>query len=84
MTASRNKDEPLLPLWMKDRLGQFRFPKPTPVDIGNLTLEKVCKTTRVVCMRTSECARTCQTEHGSTMYDKQRREGVTGNLGEMK
>jgi hypothetical protein len=28
MTASRTKDEPLLPLWMKDRLGQsFDFQK---------------------------------------------------------
>ena len=42
MTASGIKEEFLLPLGMKDRLGQsFEFQKPAPIDIKNSKIERV-------------------------------------------
>ena len=69
MTASRTKDEPLLHLGTKDRLGQsFDFQSrrssyKTFDARGNKTIWVA---------RMHACARTCQIEHG-TMYDRWRR-----------
>jgi hypothetical protein len=41
MTAPRTKDEPHLPLSMKNRLGESFDPKLVPIDIKHSTLERV-------------------------------------------
>jgi hypothetical protein len=54
MAASRTKGEPLLPLGMKNGLGQsFNFSKPAPIDIRHSTLDRV---RQVIHMRASASA----------------------------
>src|SRR6266852_4936149 len=67
------KDEPLLPSSSSGRdrssRSEVQFPKPAPINVKHSTLETI----RVVGMRASACANTCQTEYG-TMYDRRMRE----------
>jgi hypothetical protein len=41
MTASRTKDESLLPPQEASSLSDIRFPEPAPIDIKHSTLERV-------------------------------------------